>query len=802
MADTGKQDLRLTAGLDAEGVVAGVKEIEGSADAAAVSVAKMGDSATAGLKEAEPAAESLRVAIEEVEAATKALDSATTQLGVEEAAKAGAEAMAKLAVEAKAASAAGQGIDQAEEAMERYSRSVVEASGKMEKLPTGLTALEAAARRAEQSVEALGAAQGPRKISAAIAVASDAADDLRSAIAGAAAAGEKIDDAAVVALQRLEQSMEKAAGKAGRLGDAVADLRQRGKLGAEGFQAAAGAAGSFDGMLNGLADTSGKAGEMVGKAGVAVGGVAAAFMTGYAAGEKIRDLFKDITGKELPNLSAKVATLVTDWRALGDVIDGTNKAVIDSTGHFDKQASVLDKIAWALKTQVGSVTGLGAAHDVLTEKTKAYLEQGKIDLEHKEKARYAYDAAAKSMRQLFGGFEDAGAKTAALTKQGEAMDKWIANSIATGEDWKKGLEENKEKLSKWIEELEKAPDVLAQLPPRVKEAIDYIRSLGSSAVESAHGLRDLRKALDDIGKVPAGKAIDDIADAIGKAKAEGKDWQPVLEKHQGQLEKLYTQAKADGYSALEGLRTKIMDTIPAWQASEMVNKEYEKQLAKNILKLNEFGRTLEQQKAFDQNTADLQRSVDALKAQDQALRDGMDAWATAGQAMGTFSVAVRTATEGYVSSGNAYEDMVEAIARANDTLGENAVFMGSWLAELERGNITVDEFRKRLDDASTGLVNYSAILRASGVDAADAQQAISDMYHALNDVTFMEPAIDFWGRFGIVMGRTMTATKALRQEMAALAEQTVITAGIVNEAIGGDRGSGEPGAPEKPGNMR
>lgn len=252
------------------------------------------------------------------------------------------------------------------------------------------------------------------------------------------------------------------------------------------------------------------------------------------------------------------------------------------------------------------------------------------------------------------------------------------------------------------------------------------------------------------------------------------------------------EAAAEAGPSLDGMRERIMDTAEASKVAAAVNSQYTAQLAASAPVLDEYGRTVDQSEAHARNTAALAESTGALAAQDAELRAGLDAWETAGAAMGPFSVAVRQATDGYVETGDAVVDLIERLARANDQLGELAVFAGSWIAELEAGNITTGEFRTKLDELSVGLPYYSALLRAAGVDAAETAQAISGMYAALNDATFLRPAAEWWEQFGISMEsaffKARDAAKTLREEL----EDVEVVAGRVNAAVSGPRGTIDP----------
>lgn len=248
------------------------------------------------------------------------------------------------------------------------------------------------------------------------------------------------------------------------------------------------------------------------------------------------------------------------------------------------------------------------------------------------------------------------------------------------------------------------------------------------------------------------------------------------------------QAAAQAGPSLDGMRERVMDVAKAHEVAAAVNAQYAASVQQTSGVVEEA--EAEQQAARARNTAALEESVAALDAQNFALQEGFDAWETAGQAMGPFSIEVRKATEGYVATGNAAVDLIERLAQANDKMGDLALFAGSWIAELEKGNISAGEFRKKLDELSTGLPTYAAILRAAGVDVKDTTQSIIGMYQALNDVTFMESTVTFWERMGIAMGKAFRVPRDEAEKLREELERVEIVAGRVNEAISGPRGAG------------
>lgn len=159
------------------------------------------------------------------------------------------------------------------------------------------------------------AANDPQRLGRAAAVAAVELENLRDAAAKAGLASSQL--AADIA--NAEAKIDAANRRAGQIRDTMGDLRTRGDLAAKGFEAAAGAAGSLEGMLGRLVDTSGGLGQAIGKAGFAIIGAVGAFELGYNSGKKLRDVFQELSGITLPDYSKKVADALMGTREMGDL---------------------------------------------------------------------------------------------------------------------------------------------------------------------------------------------------------------------------------------------------------------------------------------------------------------------------------------------------------------------------------------------------------------------------------------------------------------------------------------------------
>lgn len=623
----------------------------------------------------------------------------------------------------------------------------------------GMSDLAKAADAARQATEELSSVKGPEQLEGALKKGAWASLQLKDELARAAAAGEKIDDATVAALKAVEAQTQSSIDKMSRFRKEMADAGEVSKLGADKLDAAKNAAGGLGNVFDKLEKSTNTTASSIGKVGVSLGVAGAAITGAIAAGKELADGIDKLSEKyaklQQKQIDQKLALQQQEiaLRAADRGLIEHGKTIADTVANYHRYAASQGKLSEGARKFIEDVAGL--------------------------KIPPTYEDLAKQVDGIKIAFEGAYKK---------------------GEDFgNRMLVENEQALASLAQ---KYKDVGQAVPEEIQKLIDKLNALKAAGEAAAGGVGEtisalaaLKGALDNIGKMPAGAAgaggvIDQIADGIGKAKAAGDEWKPTLDANQAKLEELYGQANKEGYEALDNLRKNVMDQVPAWQAAKMVNEEYGKALDNTASKLNEFGRNQRDQDVWDQNTQDINASKAALDAQNFALQEGFDAWATAGQAMGPFSIEVRKATEGYVATGNAAVDLIERLAQANDKMGDLALFAGSWIAELEKGNISAGEFRKKLDELSTGLPTYAAILRAAGVDVKDTTQSIIGMYQALNDVTFMESTVTFWERMGIAMGKAFRVPRDEAEKLREELERVEIVAGLVNEAISGPRGAG------------
>ena len=202
--------------------------------------------------------------------------------------------------------------------------------------------------RAASALRAMEAANNsPRELQRNAALAKLEMDELRASIDRMKASGQTIGPEVGQSLDRAEQKIAQANVRAAQLRDTMGDLKTRGDLAAKGFEAAAGAAGSLDGMLGQLKDTGSKTQQSMADIGFAVLATKTAFETGYTSGQKFVELMKEL-GITIPNVSSEMAELLV---TLSGFAEGGERAK-------NATAALLDAVVAYLTGQRGVISAL------------------------------------------------------------------------------------------------------------------------------------------------------------------------------------------------------------------------------------------------------------------------------------------------------------------------------------------------------------------------------------------------------------------------------------------------------------
>lgn len=255
-----------------------------------------------------------------------------------------------------AGTAAKAGLDPAADSVDRLNKSAE--SGKLkwsdlraeiEKLPpaertVSLATLDVVA--ALQKMEAAGE-RSPALLAKGAALAQVKVEALKKAMEDAAAAGVKMGPNAAAGIAVFEKQIQSASVRAADFRDRLGDMKKAGELSATGFEAAASSAGSFGGMLSGIANSSTGAAASMAKIGIAGGAIIASFTAGLAAGKEFDGWLKQ-HGFNLSDVMIKGLAFAQGIDIIDDKLAHASIVQKSHIGQTHAQAQAFEKLTEAM----------------------------------------------------------------------------------------------------------------------------------------------------------------------------------------------------------------------------------------------------------------------------------------------------------------------------------------------------------------------------------------------------------------------------------------------------------------------
>lgn len=711
--------------VDAEGMASGIDKAATSAERLQKATAEIGEKAVPALKKTSAATDETTQQIkamgiageqflsylgrlEKGAGSTLTLERNVVQCGAalavlkQEAAEAGVEF--SEAIEGRAVKAMTAATEQAE----RMTVAISEAGGlpatKLDKVIVALEKTERSAAGAWSAIERMGqegaaaaaalakldkASDSPRELARAAALADMEMQQLRAAIDRAAASGEKMSAALAGAMTSAETKIEAANVRAAKLRDTMGDMKTKGDLAAKGFEAAAGAAGSFEGMLGRLNDTGGKNAQAFAKVGFAVVAAGAAFEMGYAQGEKLRSGLVAL-GVPLPDLSDKFASLTLK---IEETIRGYQKSELVEN---------------------------------------AAVKRAREIIAAKEAQAKAENAAEVAMEKALPGFKSTVDRQNELKNAIGAASQAFEKMTAAGYDWRKEVEANQQPLAELAKRIEAGKIALSDLPTPLRDAIEYLKQLQGAAREAGSGLDSLNEALKNVGTGGAGEAINSVAEALAKIRAEGGDVGKAVSDNAGAFQKLRESA-ASSYDTLDQFRKQIADQIPAWQATALAGGDYTNSINEQAAAAERYFAA--RKKA---NEADIEASIAMAQARETAadLNRNLETIGETyeritGQCAG-FTVEVRRGRKEIVEADPEWTKFIDSLAGVSDEYERMIPWVGALISELEKGNITGAEFQKQIEAWRLGFMQLQGV---SGQMFGDIDTLFNKLNHLLNEFT-------------------------------------------------------------------
>ena len=711
--------------VDSAGLADGVDKAAASAERFAKAAAEAGEKGTAGLKKVESAAEETETAFQGLEYEAQQVEMYVGRLekgaGSPLVLKRNAE-LAEAAFNTLAASAqrAGQVIpeqfaDRAAAAIEKATTQSRRMNEELEKLggqtPTKLDKVVVALEKTQESsadawaaLRKMGeegeraalalqrmekAADSPRELQRNAALAELEMNKLREAIDRARSSGQRIAPDVGGAMDKAATGIRAANVRAAEMRDTLGDMKTKGDLAAKGFEATAGAAGSFEGILSRVIDTGGKTEQMMAKGAFAVLSLGAAFKMGHSAGEELRGTLKEL-GVPLPDLSDKVANLAT---GLERWIRGL------------KESELVENAA---------------------------VKRAREIIAAKEAQAKAENAAEVAMEKALPGFKSTVDRQNELKSAISAASQAFEKMTAAGYDWRKEVEANQQPLDELAKRIEAGKVALSDLPTPLREAIEYLKQLQGASQEAGTGVDTLNTALSNVGKGDVLTSINAVAEALARIRAEGGSVGDAVAKNFDVFQRMRDEAEKDA-EALTKFRQGVMDQIPAYQATALAAGDYQK----SVDEINAaWERAAEARRRM--NEEDIRASAAMAQMAEQAAQmvysiDSIgEAYQRAtGQCAG-FTVEVRRGRKEVEETDPAWTSFIDSLAGVSDEYERMIPWVGALIAQLEQGNITGAEFQKQLEAWRTGFIQLQGV---SGAMFGDIDTLFNRLNHLMNEFT-------------------------------------------------------------------
>lgn len=319
-------------------------------------------------------------------------------------------------------------------------------------------------KSAASALERLEAAgDSPRALIKNAAAAEIEVNQLRDALDKAAASGVKFGPEVGAALERAESKIGAAAKRSRELADAAGDLKTRGDQAAKGLESVAGSAGSVEGLLGRLKDTSGAtglslsdisikgktAGETFANLGFGVMAAAGAFTMGYEAGQRIN-------------------------------------AFLESHGNY---------LAKAVDWTVRFVSG------VQSEKEMLAALDGPVNKSlrsHQELAKSASEAAVAA-KAIGVAFSTEGEAISGWTNKVAALSFAMVTAKNAGQSWDSLVQANAVTIKALVEEGRKLGLTFEELPPALRLAAEGLTAFHDAQEKTRAGFEDTARAAKQLG---------------------------------------------------------------------------------------------------------------------------------------------------------------------------------------------------------------------------------------------------------------------------------------------------------------
>lgn len=562
--------------------------------------------------------------------------------------------------------------------------------------------------KTEAALNAMGRATSASKIEAELIKAKVEFTKLQEKIREVAATGGTIDDGIVASMNVWRAAIDSGKAKLEDLRGSTERAKQElGLAGKAGEQAAGG--------IKKAGDAAESAASGMGKAGEAI--------------KKSTEGFNKLRGAALEAFGA-----VSLGQQIGEAVSKGIDLLAEKQALAELKAAALERRQITLDAANRAVTrGLIEAGKTEEETLQRYVRMttalGRLD----EQSRlYIATVAEMKAPEVWGEVEkraDAMVQTltGAYARSEEEGNRWaLANAAAI-----KGVIADFDRVGK------EAPAALSEYIAKAEEwakanekAAASARALGTDAAAAVSGVTALGKALEGVGKEDVAKTIDAVAGALARIRAEGGDVAQAVRDNFEAIGRLRDEAEKS-YETLDAFRKQVMDQIPAYQATELANRNLGDAAGELTRKYEELAAA---RRAA--NEADLEAAVNMARLRDEATQMAYavdtigEAWSRAtGQAAG-FTVDVRRAREEVEAADPAWTAFIDRLAEVSDGYERMVPWIGAMLAEVESGALPVEEFLEKLGEIRAGFMQIQGM---SGHMFGDLETEINQLTKIIND---------------------------------------------------------------------
>lgn len=754
----------------------GVAQITDDLDKLKAAAAGAGDQAAEGFDKAEQSLDALASAITAADVASEKLNNAASSGEIEAAALDAAVAVGKLKEEITKAAAAGQDTKKAVAAMGELNQAAKAAADRMGEIEAEATSLEKAIRKANAAASGLEGATGMRQLSRGSREATMAMVDLKEEIEKVRESGGKVDDAAVQALENVESAALRAKTKLAVVGDEMGDMGTKATIAAKGLEAVASSSGSMDAMMAKLKDTGTPFQQKIADISFGVTALTGAFAVGTAAGEKLRKLLDEWKGTGFLNYSDQLAEILTKLSAIDQ-----------RQGEKPKQGfwAALKSEAKDYAVAIGLVSASEDEYNAKLDKKLLKAEAHNIAMEASRKALDDSLTALKKLNPEIDAGVNLYAKASAELK---AWNGYLDLATAKKEDLKAFFDSNNEQLRKLHQNLidGKVPielwgTTLKAAFERAGLASTQAGILGVAVRSFAKDLEAIKgsmtplttdqgqmvtKALSDVSmklkdfygegmrfttmgvrvKDSLGVATDAIQ-AIGVqgliAKGDMAKFREEINKNIDSFVTLGIAAQKSGLEGMKQFREKVLDLLPAYQASKIAGEVYADSVKESNKALLDGADALEQQRAGmvaareQGHLVELQNEANALAGNSwgDSLDNVAEKVVDLNKAAGKNIAQMAVGTPMYFAVARATREQADELKRLIELQGEWLKTQTGVLDKAPGWTDYLVGLKKGFDSGVTSLQTYltsldqfgSQIRRLFSGGGAGAQKAITEI---------------------------------------------------------------------------